>query len=476
MINKKKKKKVYLTQEIFDVVVLIFFFFLYLKLQYQYFWSEDYPLEKIPTYIDLIKSHYKALLLFLVTWFLIAKNVTLYDAQRRVKFVDILKKLIYQILYFSVVVFAISGLKTSDLYSPQLGITYILTLFTMGVCSRLILFTYYKKLHLKGHNLENVVIIDQNESTNQFINLLKERRDLGIKLFEIIKENQIGYNFGVLTINNIDFKQYVKENEISKIFISQKGKIDKEKIHEIESLSESSFINVSYIPDSIYNGFTKLKLVYIDTLPIFEVRLSPLDLRFNQIIKNVFDIVFASLVCVFLLSWLFPIIAILIFLDSKGSILFVQKRNGLNGEEFDCYKFRTMVDSKHNSIKATERNDPRVTNFGKFLRRTSLDELPQFINVLKGDMSIVGPRPHMISQDHYYRDIINRYNMRHYVKPGITGLSQVKGYRGAIDSDEDMEKRIRTDVYYVINWSYLLDIQIIYQTVMLIVKGDENAI
>ena len=135
-----------------------------------------------------------------------------------------------------------------------------------------------------------------------------------------------------------------------------------------------------------------------------------------------------------------------------------------------------MVESKYNSIKATERNDPRVTKIGKFLRKTSFDELPQFINVLKGEMSIVGPRPHMISQDQHYRDIINRYNLRHYVKPGITGLSQVKGYRGAIDSDEDMEKRIRTDVYYVRNWSYLLDIQIVYLTVMLVLKGDDNAI
>jgi len=299
---------------------------------------------------------------------------------------------------------------------------------------------------------------------------------LGIKLYEEIRNSDINYNEFHLTIKGIDFRKYITENKINKIFISQKGEMSKELTYKIASLSESNLINVSYIPDSIYNGITELKVVYIDTLPIFEVKRFPLDLKFNQIIKNGFDIVFASLVCVFLLSWLFPIISFLIYLDSKGSILFKQKRNGLNGEQFDCYKFRTMIDTKYNSIKATERNDPRVTKIGKFLRKTSLDELPQFINVLKGDMSIVGPRPHMISQDHYYRDIINRYNIRHYVKPGITGLSQVKGYRGAIDSDEDMEKRIRTDVYYVRNWSYLLDIQIIYQTIMLVVKGDENAI
>ena len=475
-MQQKKPIKLYFLQEFIDILFLIILFLIYLKLQYQYFWTEDYPLERIPTYFELFKSHYKALLLFLIIWFLIAKNVSLYVVQRRIKFVDILKKLIYQILYFSIIVFAISGLKTSDLFSPKLGISYIFSLFVIGIISRLLIFIYYRKQHLKGYNLSNVLVVDKNDNTNRFINILKERRDLGINFFEKIENEDIHFSDTILLINGIDFRDFIQNNKIKKVFISQKGEMNKMLINKIESLCEINMITISYIPDSIYNGITELKVVYIDTLPILEVKRFPLDLKFNQLIKNIFDIVFSSLVCVFLLSWLYPIIALLIYLDSKGPILFIQKRNGLNGEEFDCYKFRTMVESKYNSIKATERNDPRVTKIGKFLRKTSFDELPQFINVLKGEMSIVGPRPHMISQDQHYRDIINRYNLRHYVKPGITGLSQVKGYRGAIDSDEDMEKRIRTDVYYVRNWSYLLDIQIVYLTVMLVLKGDDNAI
>ena len=475
-MQQKKPIKLYFLQEFIDILFLIILFLIYLKLQYQYFWTEDYPLERIPTYFELFKSHYKALLLFLIIWFLIAKNVSLYVVQRRIKFVDILKKLIYQILYFSIIVFAISGLKTSDLFSPKLGIEYIFSLFVIGIISRLLIFIYYRKQHLKGYNLSNVLVVDKNDNTNRFINILKERRDLGINFFEKIENENIHFSDTILLINGIDFRDFIQNNKIKKVFISQKGEMNKMLINKIESLCEINMITISYIPDSIYNGITELKVVYIDTLPILEVKRFPLDLKFNQLIKNIFDIVFSSLVCVFLLSWLYPIIALLIYLDSKGPILFIQKRNGLNGEEFDCYKFRTMVESKYNSIKATERNDPRVTKIGKFLRKTSFDELPQFINVLKGEMSIVGPRPHMISQDQHYRDIINRYNLRHYVKPGITGLSQVKGYRGAIDSDEDMEKRIRTDVYYVRNWSYLLDIQIVYLTVMLVLKGDDNAI
>lgn len=475
-MQKKKNVKLHFLQQFIDILFLIIFFLIYLKLQYQYFWTEKYPLEKIPTYFELLKSHYKALFLFIMIWFIIAKNVSLYDIVRRVKFVDILKKIIYQILYFSIVVFAISGLKTSDLFSPQLGIAYILTLFIFDLISRLLIFIYYRKLHIKGQDLSNILVIDENDNTNRFIDLLVERKDLGIRLFKKIEKKDISTDKDSLLFFGKEFRAYISENQIEKIFISQKGDIDKKLINLITQLSETNLLSVSYIPDSIYNGITELKVVYIDTLPILEVKRFPLDLKFNQLIKNIFDIVFSSLVCVFLLSWLYPIIALLIYLDSKGPILFIQKRNGLNGVEFDCYKFRTMRASKYNSIKATERNDPRVTKIGKFLRKTSFDELPQFINVLKGEMSIVGPRPHMVSQDQYYRDIINRYNLRHYVKPGITGLSQVKGYRGAIDCNDDMEKRIRTDVYYVRNWSYLLDIQIIYMTVMLVIKGDENAI
>lgn len=472
----RKKRNFQFLQEFLDTLVLILFFFLSLKFQYKYFWTEDYPLEKIPTYVELFQFHYKALILFLFTWFIFAKNISLYDMSKSVKFVEILKNLIYQTSIFSIVVFAISGLKTSDLFSPQLAIVYILTIFCIGLVSRLYLFYYKQYLHLNNKDISNVLIIDENDNTSKFEGLLNKRKDIGIRVADRIVDKNVCIVEDKLLINGLDFRSYVEKFDIEKIFISQKGKLSSNHIYSIINSAESNLIPVAYIPDSIYNGFTELKVVYVDTLPIFEIKRFPLDLKFNQVIKAIFDLVFAAMVCIFLLSWLFPIISLLIFLDSRGSILFIQKRNGLNGKEFNCYKFRTMVNSNLNSIKATERNDPRVTRIGRFLRKTSLDELPQFLNVLRGHMSIVGPRPHMISQDHHYREIISKYNLRHYVKPGITGLSQVKGYRGAIDSDEDMENRIRTDIYYIRNWSYLLDIQIIYQTIVLVLKGDDNAI
>ena len=471
-----KHKKIYFIQEILDVFFLIVFFFIYLKFQYIYFGNEYDFLENIPTFLELFKFHFKALILLMVSWFLISKNIGLYKIHKITKFIEIVKRLTYQFIIFSIVVFSISGFKTSDLFSPQLGLIYVFTLYTLGFLSRFYIFNLLKKWHVNNKYLSKILIIDENDNTEYFVNVLNNRKDLGIRLIDKISVDDIEFGDDIVKIKNQSFSSYLEKNEIERIFISIKGKFTSKTIRRVVNLAESNLVPVAYIPDSIYNGFTELKIVHIDTLPIFKIKRFPLDLRFNQMIKDFFDLIFAMVVCVLILSWLFPLISLLIFLDSRGSILFVQKRNGLNGKEFNCYKFRTMVNSEENSIKATERNDPRVTRVGKFLRKTSLDELPQFLNVLKGEMSIVGPRPHMISQDYYYRKIISKYNVRHYVKPGITGLSQVKGYRGAIDSDQDMDNRIRTDIYYIRNWSYLLDIQIIYQTILLVVKGDENAI
>src|SRR5690606_13498821 len=245
---------------------------------------------------------------------------------------------------------------------------------------------------------------------------------------------------------------------------------------EISGILEKRYISIGFVPNTNLEIKQSLEINYLDSFPILTYRKYPLDNILNQFIKRVFDILFTLIVFVFLLWWLLPIISILVFLSQGSPILFKQKRNGLNGKEFDCLKFRTMRPDKDNNKKPTERDDPRVTRLGRILRKTSLDELPQFINVLKGEMSIVGPRPHMVSENETYAEIIKRYSLRHYVKPGITGLAQIKGYRGAVDTDKDMEMRIRTDIYYVRNWSFLLDLFIIYKTGKLMIFGRENAI
>lgn len=182
-------------------------------------------------------------------------------------------------------------------------------------------------------------------------------------------------------------------------------------------------------------------------------------------LKRAFDVVFSIGVFIFVLSWLFPLIALLVRLDSKGPVLFRQLRHGKDNVPFYCYKFRTMRPNSESDIKQATRNDPRITRIGRILRQSSLDELPQFINVLRGEMSIVGPRPHALPMNYKFSESIDNFMYRHSVKPGITGLAQAKGFRGETKNYFDIYSRCKLDIFYVDNWSLLLDMKIIGWTV-----------
>ncbi|MEP5935089.1 MAG: exopolysaccharide biosynthesis polyprenyl glycosylphosphotransferase, partial [Winogradskyella arenosi] len=219
----------------------------------------------------------------------------------------------------------------------------------------------------------------------------------------------------------------------------------------------------------------KLRYEYYDYIPVLTLRNIPLEDSVNTFIKRGFDILFSSLVIILILSWLTPIIAILIKLESRGTVFFKQTRNGFNYKEFDCYKFRSMMPNKDAHANQATRGDQRVTKVGKFIRKTSIDELPQFFNVLFGDMSVVGPRPHMVSHTTLYAKKIDKFMVRHFVKPGITGLAQTSGFRGEVETDKDIIGRVRYDIFYIENWSLLLDIKIIIQTFVNAVKGEDKA-
>ena len=191
--------------------------------------------------------------------------------------------------------------------------------------------------------------------------------------------------------------------------------------------------------------------------------------------KRLFDVAFALLVTVLLLSWLLPILALLIKLESRGPVLFKQLRSGKNGAPFYCYKLRSMALNADSDQRQASRDDSRITKVGAILRKTSLDELPQFLNVLRGEMSVVGPRPHMLQHTLHYAQAIDNFMDRHLVAPGITGLAQVAGYRGETKETEAMVKRVRADIHYIRNWSFLLDVKIVFLTVRQAVAGHENA-
>lgn len=213
----------------------------------------------------------------------------------------------------------------------------------------------------------------------------------------------------------------------------------------------------------------------IGSVPILSIRKEPLGKIENRLAKRAFDVVFSLLFLVTLFPVILIVVGIAIKITSPGPIFFSQRRNGLNNKEFRCYKFRSMKVNRESDTRQATADDPRKTRFGDFMRRTNIDELPQFINVLLGDMSIVGPRPHMLKHTEEYSQIINKYMVRHFIKPGITGWAQVTGFRGETRELEEMEGRVKADIWYMEHWSFLLDLYIIYKTIANVLRSDQKA-
>lgn len=447
-------------------------FLILLALFYTFLWIH---IPTVPKNLDgfwiFTYSQFKSLGLIILSWLLISQQTKLYGFVQH--FTERVRKIIFQIFLFALVIFAISGVKTDYLYTNQESAIFISILTVYLFISRGVFRLILKYAKNSGKTKRSkVIIVGKNNHSDSFIKMLKTKEN-EYELLNVYTKKPKGKE-EFLSIN--DFEKSIQTTKPDCIFISMFNEIDKNLIAEVVSLANRNYIQVEYIPASYLEKFESFDIKYYDTFPIFTTENLPLDGMWNQAYKRVFDVIFSSLVIIFILSWLFPIISLFIILDSGFPVIYSQKRNGLKGVYFNCLKFRSMRPDKDNDKKATVKGDLRITKVGSFLRRTSLDELPQFFNVLKGDMSVVGPRPHMISQDKYFADIINKYTLRHNVKPGITGLAQVKGYRGEVNTNHDMELRIRADLFYVKNWSFWLDIVIIVRTIFKTVSGDKNAI
>ena len=270
-----------------------------------------------------------------------------------------------------------------------------------------------------------------------------------------------------------DLKQYCLTNKINEIYFT-KPLTDQDLIIDLTSFSDKNFIYLRFVPDFEGLQKSKVQISFFNSIPVVEYTQAPLGGFINQKIKRGFDVIFATLVILCVFPWLFPIVVVLIKLESKGPVFFKQLRPGKANELFECYKFRTMK-LNNTTEKQAVKKDPRITRIGSFLRKTSLDELPQFINVLQGKMSVVGPRPNLISQLEFYSKEIDKYRFRHFITPGITGWAQVNGFRGETENIELMNRRVEYDAWYIENWSLSLDFQIIMLTVLKLIVGDKRA-
>lgn len=271
-------------------------------------------------------------------------------------------------------------------------------------------------------------------------------------------------------------RSFAIQNRIDIVYCALPG-TRKQDITDLMEFCERNTIRFRVIPsaESFIPVVNSSGLEFHGAVPVSKLRHEPLDKPFERVLKRAFDIVFSVAVILFIFTWLFPILAILVKLSGRGPVFFKQIRLGKDNQEFVCWKFRSMRMNKEADVKQATKNDPRVTKVGAFLRKSNLDEMPQFLNVLFGHMSVVGPRPHPLRLNDQYRDIIDKYMVRHFVRPGITGWAQVNGFRGETRTPELMERRVELDVWYLENWSFWLDLRIVVKTVTNMFQKDPNA-
>ena len=322
---------------------------------------------------------------------------------------------------------------------------------------------------------KKVVLIGLNDLAKRLVDNFQFNKSVTVTGFFDDENVGIDDETALPVLGNISQSvDYSMENNVAEIYCTVSPEKNDE-IYKLAHKAETNFIRFKFVPD--FRMFIN-RTVHIDfdrNIPVLSLRTEPLETLDSQIKKRWFDIIFSMTVIFFILSWLIPLVALLIKLDSKGPVFFTQLRSGKNNQSFLCYKFRSLKVNNEAHNKQVTKDDDRFTRVGKFLRKTNLDEFPQFINVLRGEMSIVGPRPHMLKHTEEYSHILNHYMIRHYVKPGVTGWAQINGYRGEIKTKKDLRARIEHDIWYMENWTMWLDFRIILLTFYNTVKGDENA-
>lgn len=385
---------------------------------------------------------------------------------RLIKYEDIIRRAtstcFMMLLFVSLIIFVSKPF--ADF--PRAFLFYsMLAYFIFMLTERIILRKILMRFRANKGNLKNVILVGNEQTVYQ--------------LFEILKTPIYGYNIvgffydGECTNQEMAAKRLggtgdiygwlTVHSNINEIY----GYFPKEQHDTINMMSkfcDNHLIRFYYIPAiNVFKG--NMAITFMEGIPVIARREEPLKKDSNKLAKRIFDIIFSSFVLLLIFPWIFIFVSVMIKIQSPGPIFFLQERTGLDGKIFKCIKFRSMkVNNDADEIQATK-NDPRKFPFGDFMRKTNIDELPQFINVFLGDMSVVGPRPHMLKHTAEYSKLINHFMVRHFAKPGITGLAQVSGFRGETRYIDQMEGRVKKDIEYIENWTFLLDLKIIVKTV-----------
>ena len=408
-------------------------------------------------------------------WVFILLNRDAYRIIRVERIEAILIRMIKHLLiHTALIAIFVTVLKFNEISRFRLFYFYAV-FFMLLFISRVSFMKILKYIRTKGYNFKNVIIIGANDAGENINRILSKDLTFGYRILGFFDEIVDPFAFVSRPIlGNFDaIEGYIISENVDEMYVALH--IDNiEVINTLTALCERYMVRIKFIPDfQQYTRSRKVEITFYENTPVLMLRNEPLESSINLLLKKAFDLVFSFLVIVLVFPWLFPIIIVLMKMDSPGPIFFKQERSGRENESFLCWKFRTMkVNADH---KQATKNDARVTKIGAFMRKTNIDELPQFFNVFFGNMSVVGPRPHMLRHTEKYSELINNYLVRHYAKPGITGWAQVNGYRGETKELREMKDRVDYDIWYIENWSLLLDVKIIYLTVSNIFKGEEKA-
>ncbi|MFN3406105.1 MAG: undecaprenyl-phosphate glucose phosphotransferase [Cytophagaceae bacterium] len=415
------------------------------------------------------------LILFNLAWVVSMVVIPVYYIDRTTSINNVLWNSIKALSLHALIIFSFIAMIKGYYYSrSHLMTTY--AFMTVGILIWRVVFYYSLKAYRKrGANYRNVIVLGAGSAGNEIFKYFISDQGHGFRFLGFFDDNPDKCLHQDLIIGKVkDVYSYAFRMKIDEIYCALPLKSSK-LIRELSNFADNNLIRFKIVPD--FRGFLnkKVDLDFYNMVPVLTIRKEPLESLWNRFVKRAFDILFSLLVIIFIFPWLFPIFILLIKLSSKGPVFFVQKRSGRKNQVFSCYKFRSMRVNQESDERQARVGDPRITAIGKFMRKTNLDELPQFFNVLIGNMSVVGPRPHMLKHTQEYSRIVDRFMVRHLVKPGITGWAQVNGLRGQTEDPRKMIRRVRYDTWYIENWSFLLDIQIIFLTVFNMIRGEKNA-
>lgn len=426
-----------------------------------FFWVKRFNSDMLSMFLSAnSQASVVRVLIFLIFWLVLALYFNIYLLKRADRFLRICLRSWGHLMVFFITLQLLAVVLMSRVPLIE-DLTVLFVVVFTQLTYRFVFFISIRALRAKKSAFKNsAMLLGEGPLYSELNSFLNNNPKIGYRT----------YNVEHSAVTSVSIKE-LQEQKIKALFVSQEN-VNKQKYKQV--LEQAALLQIPIFIFADHDTVFKSNQVdYFGYIPIFKAQFSPLLQGINRHIKRTFDIVFSSLVIVFILSWMYPLVGMLIKLNSNGPILFVQNRNGLSNKLFKCYKFRSMTINSDNS--QTKKEDTRVTRIGRIIRRTSIDEFPQFFNVLIGDMSVVGPRPHMEIHNKNYEKHISSFQLRHTVKPGITGMAQMRGFRGEIKENLDIINRIKYDIFYIRNWSFALDIKIIIRTVFNIFRGEEKA-